>query len=281
MFAAFSALKEAGVDPRGATVAVQGFGKVGGAGGAVPARRRLHGRRGLRRRRRRRTTRSGLDTAGLLRHVRGGAQTVVGYPGTDRDHQRRAARAATCDILVPAALEGVLHEDNAAQVRARFVVEGANGPTTPDADDILADNGVLVVPDVLANSGGVAVSYFEWVQDLQAYFWSEDEVNDRLQALMERAYGQVVGAGRRAEGVDADRGADDRRRPGGRGAPHPRACIPDRTPETARRAGRVLSVATCLNGSESLFVPPRRKRDRGRRRSTDPVGRPDRRRRAG
>jgi glutamate dehydrogenase (NAD(P)+) len=85
----------------------------------------------------------------------------------------------------------VLHEDNADRVRARFVVEGANGPTTPDADQILADNGVLVVPDILANSGGVAVSYFEWVQDQQAYFWTEDEVNDRLKALMERAYGQV------------------------------------------------------------------------------------------
>jgi glutamate dehydrogenase (NAD(P)+) len=94
-------------------------------------------------------------------------------------------------VLVPAALEGVLHEGNAERVKARLVVEGANGPTTPDADQILADNGILVVPDVLANSGGVAVSYFEWVQDLQAYFWSEDEVNDRLKKLMERAYGQV------------------------------------------------------------------------------------------
>ena len=76
-------------------------------------------------------------------------------------------------------------------MRARFVVEGANGPTTPDADRVLEQRGVVVVPDILANSGGVAVSYFEWVQDLQAYFWSEDEVNDRLQVLMDRAYGEV------------------------------------------------------------------------------------------
>ncbi|MCW2542482.1 MAG: Glu/Leu/Phe/Val dehydrogenase, partial [Frankiales bacterium] len=96
-----------------------------------------------------------------------------------------------CDMLVPAALEGVLHEGNAGAVQARFIVEGANGPTTPDADAILEDKGVVVVPDVLANSGGVAVSYFEWVQDLQAYFWSEDEVNDRLKVLMEDAYAQV------------------------------------------------------------------------------------------
>jgi glutamate dehydrogenase (NAD(P)+) len=189
MFAAFSALREAGVSPRGATVAVQGFGKVGGlaaqflhdAGCTVVAVSDVGG--GV-------YDASGLDTAGLLRHVRGGAQTVVGYPGTDRITNDELLELDV-DILVPAALEGVLHEDNAAKVRARFVVEGANGPTTPDADEILAENGVLVVPDILANSGGVAVSYFEWVQDLQAYFWSEDQVNDRLQALMERAYGQV------------------------------------------------------------------------------------------
>ena len=95
------------------------------------------------------------------------------------------------EARLPAALEGVLNETNASRVRARFVVEGANGPTTPDADSVLAENGVLVVPDVLANSGGVAVSYFEWVQDLQAYFWSEDEVNDRLHDLMRAAYDGV------------------------------------------------------------------------------------------
>jgi glutamate dehydrogenase (NAD(P)+) len=94
-------------------------------------------------------------------------------------------------VLVPAALEGVVHEGNADRIRARFVVEGANGPTTPDADAVLEGNGVRVVPDVLANAGGVAVSYFEWVQDLQAYFWTEDEVNDRLKRLMESAYDQV------------------------------------------------------------------------------------------
>jgi glutamate dehydrogenase (NAD(P)+) len=189
LFAAFSALREAGVDPRGATVAVQGFGKVGGlaaqylhdAGCTVVAVSDLGG--GV-------YDASGLDTAGLLRHIRSGAPSVVGYPGTDTITNEELLELDV-DVLVPAALEGVLHEDNAARVRARFVVEGANGPTTPDADQILADNGVLVVPDVLANSGGVAVSYFEWVQDLQAYFWTEDEVNNRLKKLMERAYGEV------------------------------------------------------------------------------------------
>jgi len=189
LFAAFSALREAGVDPRGATVAVQGFGKVGGlaaqylhdAGCTVVAVSDVGGAV---------YDASGLNTAGLLRHVRSGAPSVVGYPGTDTITNEELLELDV-DVLVPAALEGVLHEENASRVKARFVVEAANGPTTPDADEILAENGVLVVPDVLANSGGVAVSYFEWVQDLQAYFWSEDEVNNRLKRLMERAYGQV------------------------------------------------------------------------------------------
>ena len=189
MYACFSALREAGVDHRGARVAVQGFGKVGGlaaqylhdagccvvavsdVGGAI-----FNGR--------------GLDPSALIKHLASGADSVVGYPGTDTITNAELLEL-DCDILVPAALEGVIHEGNAANVKARFVVEGANGPTTPDGDAILEDRGVIVVPDVLANAGGVAVSYFEWVQDLQAYFWSEDEVNDRLKALMESAYEQV------------------------------------------------------------------------------------------
>ncbi len=189
MYAAFSALREAGVDHRGATVAVQGFGKVGGlaaqylhdAGCNVVAVSDVGG--GV-------YNRAGLNPVALLRHVRAGAQSVVGYPGTDTISNEELLELDV-DVLVPAALEGVIHEDNADRVRARFVVEGANGPTTPDGDAILEDRGVVVVPDVLANSGGVAVSYFEWVQDLQAYFWSEDEVNDRLWALMDRAYSEV------------------------------------------------------------------------------------------
>jgi glutamate dehydrogenase (NAD(P)+) len=189
MYTCFSALKEAGVDHRGLRVAVQGFGKVGGlaaqylhdAGCCVIAVSDVGG--GVYNPR-------GLDPSALLKHIQAGAQTVVGYPGTDTITNAELLEL-DCDVLVPAALEGVLHEGNADRVQARFVIEGANGPTTPDADDILEDKGVVVVPDVLANSGGVAVSYFEWVQDLQAYFWSEDEVNDRLKVLMEEAYAQV------------------------------------------------------------------------------------------
>jgi len=189
LFAAFSALREAGVDPRGATVAVQGFGKVGGlaaqylhdAGCTVVAVSDVGGAV---------YDASGLNTAGLLRHVRSGAPSVVGYPGTDTITNEELLELDV-DVLVPAALEGVLHEENASRVKARFVVEAANGPTTPDADEILTENGVLVVPDVLANSGGVAVSYFEWVQDLQAYWWTEHEVTDRMRGILESSYAEV------------------------------------------------------------------------------------------
>ncbi|MDQ3502285.1 MAG: Glu/Leu/Phe/Val dehydrogenase [Actinomycetota bacterium] len=189
MYATFSALREAGIDHRGATVAIQGFGKVGGlaaqflhdAGCLVVAVSDWKGGVFCAR---------GLNPAALRRHLAAGADTVVGFPGTDTITNAELLELDV-DVLVPAALESVIHDGNADRIKAYFIVEGANGPTTPDADAVLAGNNVLVVPDVLANSGGVAVSYFEWVQDLQAYFWSEDEVNDRLKVLMETAYDQV------------------------------------------------------------------------------------------
>src|SRR5690606_11238285 len=97
------------------------------------------------------------------------------------------------DILIPAALEGQIHEGNADRIRARIVIEGANGPTTPEADDILTDNGILIVPDVLANAGGVTVSYFEWVQDFSSCFWTEEEINHRLERMMNAADASVAG----------------------------------------------------------------------------------------
>src|SRR5258706_432519 len=96
-----------------------------------------------------------------------------------------------CDILIPAALENQLTEKNAAQVKARLIVEAANGPTTPEADRILNDRGIVIVPDILANAGGVTVSYFEWVQDLQRFFWAENEINNRLESIMTRSYHAV------------------------------------------------------------------------------------------
>jgi glutamate dehydrogenase (NAD(P)+) len=190
LYSTFAALREAGVDPHDATIAVQGFGKVGGlaaqylhdAGCRVVAVSDVKG--GV-------YNAMGLNPAAILRQMRAGQiETVSGYPGTDAISNEELLELDV-DVLVPAALEGVVHADNADRVKARFVVEGANGPTTTDADDILNDRGAVVVPDILANSGGVAVSYFEWVQDLQAYAWTEDEVNDRLRVIMNRAYAEV------------------------------------------------------------------------------------------
>src|SRR4029079_11577014 len=96
-----------------------------------------------------------------------------------------------CDVFIPAALGGMLHADNADSMRCRLLVEGANSPTTPKADEILTDKGVHIVPDVLANAGGVVVSYFEWVQNLQHFRWGEDEVNEKLGGIMRRAFREV------------------------------------------------------------------------------------------
>jgi glutamate dehydrogenase (NAD(P)+) len=98
--------------------------------------------------------------------------------------------------LVPAALERVITQKNAAQLRCRLLAEGANGPTTPEADTILAESEIFLIPDVLCNAGGVTVSYFEWVQDMQQFFWSEEEVNQKLEELMLKAYRRVRGLAR-------------------------------------------------------------------------------------
>lgn len=133
---------------------------------------------------------AGLDIEELEQHVEA-TGTVAGFDGgsaMDPDE----LLLAEVDLLVPAAVEGVLHAGNASGVRARVVVEGANGPTTSEADAILAQLGCLVVPDILAKAGGVIVSYFEWVQANQAYWWSADEVEDRLADRMTAAWTQVL-----------------------------------------------------------------------------------------
>jgi glutamate dehydrogenase (NAD(P)+) len=108
------------------------------------------------------------------------------------------------EVLVPAALENQITAANADKVRATMVVEGANGPTTPEADAILREKGIFVVPDILANAGGVVVSYFEWVQDLQSFFWEEDEINQRLRRIMARAFGEVTAIAERDKVVMRD-----------------------------------------------------------------------------
>jgi glutamate dehydrogenase (NAD(P)+) len=190
MYQVFSMLKTMGLGLEEISVAIQGYGKVGGhlaqllhdAGCKVVAISDVEG--GLYRDR-------GLDPEAINRHKRE-AGTVVGCVGTDPISNAELLEI-NCDVLIPAAVEGVITVKNADKVRANLICEAANGPITFEADKILTDRGVGIVPDVLANSGGVTVSYFEWVQDIQAYFWSEDDVNDRLRIIMERAFDDVYG----------------------------------------------------------------------------------------
>ncbi|HLN12665.1 MAG TPA: Glu/Leu/Phe/Val dehydrogenase [bacterium] len=132
----------------------------------------------------------GLDPEDLLRHKQH-AGTVAGYRGSDAVTNADLLELP-CDILVPAAMEGQITAENAPRIKARIVVEGANGPITPEADEILSERKVFVVPDILANAGGVIVSYFEWVQDLQSFFWSEEEINERLERILVRSFRDVL-----------------------------------------------------------------------------------------
>ncbi|HEX2031486.1 MAG TPA: Glu/Leu/Phe/Val dehydrogenase [Actinomycetota bacterium] len=182
-------LKHLGMPVDEARVVVQGYGKVG-----APAIRLLHEQGcivvGVGDEHGAVYNPRGLSPVGLAAH-NAEAGAVAGYEGGEPVGPQELLELE-CDVVVPAALEGVITEGNADRLRARIVVEAANGPTTPEADEILHDRGIHVVPDILANAGGVTVSYFEWVQDLQAYFWSEDEVNARLRRVMEEAYVDVL-----------------------------------------------------------------------------------------
>jgi glutamate dehydrogenase (NAD(P)+) len=186
---ALAALVSLAIEPSRSTAVVQGFGKVGRdtarflsqAGVAVVAIADQYGAV---------YSGSGIDVEALCHHV-DNQGTVVGFPAA-QDIAGAAALELDVDLLVPAAVEGVINIDNAPRIRARIVVEGANGPTTREADLILADAGVLVVPDILANAGGVVVSYFEWVQANQAYQWSLEDVEHRLHERMLAGWNDVA-----------------------------------------------------------------------------------------
>jgi glutamate dehydrogenase (NAD(P)+) len=178
-----------GVKIEAARVAFQGFGNVGGvaatmfaeAGAKVIAVQDHTGTV---------VHQGGLDVARLHQHV-AECGSVTGFPGAEAFLDRDAFWDIESDILIRAALEQQITAMNAPRIRTKIILEGANGPTTPEADDILTDKDVLIVPDVLANAGGVTVSYFEWVQDFSSFFWSEDEINARLTRIMQEAFNAV------------------------------------------------------------------------------------------
>jgi glutamate dehydrogenase/leucine dehydrogenase len=140
----------------------------------------------------------GINPYDALKYKAGGS--VAGMPGTE-PISNSGILELDCDVLIPAALENQLTENNAGRVRAKIVAEGANGPTTPAADRILFERNIFLIPDVLCNAGGVTVSYFEWVQDLQGFFWDEEQVNSQLERIMKRAFNEVTGTANR-EKVD-------------------------------------------------------------------------------
>ncbi len=198
VYVLYQAAHRLGQELRGRKVVVQGFGNVGSVaarllwreGAVVAGVSDVKG--GI-------WNPHGLDIRQLEAHV-AEAGGVTGFPGTDPMSNTELLEQP-CDILIPAAVGSQIGEDNADRIKATIVAEGANGPTTPEADVILRDRGVTVIPDVLANAGGVVVSYFEWVQGLQYYFWRESEITSRLQEVMTRAFNRVWALGAK-EGTD-------------------------------------------------------------------------------
>ncbi|WNG44704.1 glutamate dehydrogenase [Archangium minus] len=182
-------LRDVGLPMKGTRFTIQGFGNVGSHtaqllwqdGGVVVAVSDVYG--GV-------YNPQGLDIPGLFEHVKR-TGTVTGFGG-GQACSNEDVLASDCDVLIPAALGHALNRNNANAVRARLIIEGANGPTDPEADEILEKRGVLVVPDILANAGGVTVSYYEWVQNLQHLTWEEDRVNAELEKTMKEAYDRVA-----------------------------------------------------------------------------------------
>ena len=192
------AMKYLKMDIFSATAAIQGFGNVGATAALLLAREGVtvvavsDSRGGIYRSK-------GLNIEAVMKHKRD-TGSVVDFPDSDRITNEELL-TLSCDVLVPAALENQITETNAGAVQAKIVAEGANGPTTPGADEILHDRGLFLIPDILANAGGVTVSYFEWVQGIQKYFWNESEVNAKLEDIICQSFGEVVSL-REKEQVD-------------------------------------------------------------------------------
>jgi len=183
------ALKHLGMAMQGVTVAVQGFGNVGSVAAQLLQREgckivAIGDRHGAFH------NKNGIDVDGAIKHVQK-VRSLEGFTGGDVITNDELL-TIDVDVLVPAALENVINSKNAGKIRAKIICEGANGPTTAGADSILDEKGVFVIPDILANAGGVTVSYFEWVQDRGGYFWTEETVNDRLTDIMTKSFDAVL-----------------------------------------------------------------------------------------
>jgi glutamate dehydrogenase (NAD(P)+) len=189
MMVTLKALKQLGIPYDRARVVIQGFGNVGGMAAKLMSAMGFHivavveydGAV---------YNPNGLDIAALQQH-RKETGSITGFAG-GQDMDKAEAMFLDCDVLIPAATENVVTSQNADRIRCKILCEGANGPTTPLADLVLADNNVFVIPDILANAGGVTVSYFEWVQDRQGFFWNETLVNQRLQEIMDESFDAIV-----------------------------------------------------------------------------------------
>jgi glutamate dehydrogenase (NAD(P)+) len=189
MMVTLKALERMGLRPEDTRVVIQGFGNVGGMAARLMSARgfkiisiieydgAVHNS-------------NGLDIAALQEH-RKETGSITGFSGGE-DMDRNEAMFLPCEVLIPAATENVIHSGNAHRLRCKILCEGANGPTTPLADEVLAEQKVFVIPDILANAGGVTVSYFEWVQDRQGFFWNEAFVNQQLQEIMDESFDAVV-----------------------------------------------------------------------------------------
>src|SRR5512142_2630212 len=187
-FVVEDAARHMGISLDGFPTAVQGFGNVGSVsamllhdlGCKIVALSDVYG--GI-------YNPQGLDPRQVMEHVKK-TKSVVNFPGTESISNDELLEIP-CNLLVPAALENQITRENAPRIKAKIIAEGANGPTTPEADRILRERGVTLLPDVLTNAGGVTVSYFEWVQDLQSFFWTEKEINDRLKRIMSESFEAV------------------------------------------------------------------------------------------
>jgi glutamate dehydrogenase (NAD(P)+) len=196
MYTTLDVLKHLKINPKQAKIAIQGFGNVG-----FYAAKTLHeqgcnivalsdSRGGI-------YSKKNLDPSQVMEHKKASG-SVINYKESENISNEELL-GLDCDVLIPAALENTITSKNASNVKAKILVEGANGPTTPEADEILNRNDVFLVPDILANAGGVVVSYFEWVQDLQSFFWSEKEVNGKLESIMLNSFADVLGAAKKYE----------------------------------------------------------------------------------